>query len=163
MFQVHTSEDVLAETVYHWRKQNPRLEGGAVTARLRNLRATLDEIVSDFPGDAPFCGADQDDYHVHAAALASRADVLLTNNKPRDFSSGQTHYEIITSDQFFCDVARAAADYELHAVIHQQMKYWSKTSRPESRQLDDALLAAGCPQFAGVVQAGMKKIALSER
>lgn len=161
LFQVHTTEDVLAETAYHWRKRSPRMEGGVITKRLAQVRGALDEVVKDFPGDCPFDGTDEGDYHVHAAALASRADVLLTDNKPRDFGTEPTAYEIITADQFFCDVVRAAPAEVFHSIIREQVKYWSRTSRPESVQLNDALHAAGCPQFASIVQVAIKKIAFS--
>lgn len=162
IFQVHTSEDVLAETLYHWRKHSPRMEGGVITMRLSQMRDVLDEIVEDYPGDAPFDGKDEGDYHVHAAALASRADVLLTANKPGDFCTEATAYEIITPDQFFCDVIRATPATVLHSIIRDQMRYWAGTSHPERAQLNDTLLAAGCPQFADAVQGAMKKIALSK-
>lgn len=86
MYQLHVTPDVLAETVRVMRRNNPRLPGGVVTDLLAKVERCVDEVVADFPPDVPFSGADAGDYHVHAAAVASRADLILTFDDPVDIT-----------------------------------------------------------------------------
>src|SRR4051812_14658015 len=70
MFQLHTTEDVLAETIRTLRRLRPDLPGGAVTRLRTAVLGAIDELVEDFDATVPYTGSDPDDRHVHAAALA---------------------------------------------------------------------------------------------
>ncbi|WP_293954136.1 hypothetical protein [uncultured Corynebacterium sp.] len=49
MFQVHTTEDVIAEVISNFRKRTPRRQGCQTKRRSDLIRVSLDEIVPDFP------------------------------------------------------------------------------------------------------------------
>ncbi len=158
MFQLHATNDVFAETIRTLRRNNPRLPGGVVTDRLEKIRECMDEVLRDFSGEGKFSGKDKDDYHVHAAAVASKADLILTNNDPADITQtpDEELYEIINSDEFFMLVT----DSNPHCVVpitQEQFSYWG--SKPGSRPLDEALKRASCPQFAARVRKALQYIA----
>lgn len=158
LFQTHCTEDVFAETVYHLRKNHPRWSGAKTAKAVAAFREVIDEILETFPDDVPFTGTDEGDYHVHAAAVQSRADLLLTNNRVSDFTSTDDEpYEVIEPDGFFVLVWKAAPG-GTRAAVEEQVKHWSK--RPSDVQLHEALHAADCPEFAGVVQRLLREKAL---
>lgn len=78
MFSLLTTEDVLAETLYTWRRRYPDADGSLITNFRSRFENAFDEIVHDFNGQVPYSGVDPHDRHVHAAAVASHADILLT-------------------------------------------------------------------------------------
>ncbi|NLZ57202.1 MAG: PIN domain-containing protein [Corynebacterium sp.] len=149
MFQVHTTEDVIAEVISNFRKRTPRRQGYQTKRRSDLIRASLDEIVPDFPDNLAFSGVDEDDYHVHAAATQCQADFLLTQNKPTDFTSSPHHeaYEIITADDFFVLVVDSNPA-SLKYVTQAQLGYWAGSKKT----LDQALVDASCPHFARRVE-----------
>lgn len=49
MFQVHTTEDVLAETIANMRKRKPGAPGYATSRRLELIRDSLTEVIRDYP------------------------------------------------------------------------------------------------------------------
>lgn len=80
-FHVRWAEDVLAELLYHLRKQNPHWHGDRISG-IRDQIAETFEIgrVTEFQIGDDYGGRDQFDADVHAAAVACQADVLLTAN-----------------------------------------------------------------------------------
>lgn len=159
MFQIHATEDVFAEVASNMRKNHPRLPGHAVRQGVDLMRKNVDEVLDTFPGDLPFTGTDEDDYHIHAAATYCQADLLLTENDPRDITTSENvHYEIIRPDNFFVLVADSAPPKMLYPIIKEQIAYWSK--KPEYSQLDEALRRARCPEFADIVHNLLRTMAL---
>ncbi|OHO52764.1 hypothetical protein HMPREF2635_01500 [Corynebacterium sp. HMSC035E02] len=158
MFVFYTSQDVLAETIRVLRRKFPKAPGKIVNDRVKKVGAVMEEILCDFPGDLPFDGLDQDDYHVHAAAVASRADIVLTDNSQDDIttSSDAQHYEIVSADDFLMLVHDSAPHLVLRCT-KQQLDYWQTQSG--FRGLDHALKRAGCPNFAGAVREALKVLA----
>lgn len=158
MFQLHSTEDVLAETLANMRKKNPTAPGALISRRAALIRKNLDEVISDFPGSLPFSGRDPEDYHVHAAAIWARADIVLTCNDPRDFTAdeGKENYEILHPDAFFLLVSDSNP-LCLAPIIREQISYWSQ--KPTRLQLDAALRSAGCPAFAERVRAALSEMA----
>lgn len=79
MYTVGSTEDVIAEVVYSLRREKPEA-AGSLTSRVHDIIvASLDFRVDDFPsGTSGFPGMDRDDIHVHAAAVADGANILLT-------------------------------------------------------------------------------------
>lgn len=158
MFQIHATEDVFAEVLANMRKKAPRAPGHVTRRRLELLRCNVDEILNSFPGDSPFSGQDEHDYHIHAAALASRADLILTSNSPKDITSDPDSepYEIITPDSFFKLVADSNPKC-IRPIIQKQIAYW--TNKSSELQLDEALIRAGCPVFAEHVRSVLATMA----
>ncbi|WP_408911526.1 PIN domain-containing protein [Corynebacterium gottingense] len=158
MFVFHTSQDVLAEAVRVLRRKCPTAPGKLVNDRVTKVRAVMEEIVRDFPGDIAFDGLDRDDYHVHAAAVASRADIVLTDNSERDITTSPhlQHYEILNADDFLMLVHDSAPHLVLKCT-KQQLDYWQ--TQKNFRGLDKALKQAGCPNFANAVREALKVLA----
>ncbi|HIW90599.1 MAG TPA: PIN domain-containing protein [Candidatus Corynebacterium avicola] len=159
VFQVHSTEDIFAEALKAVRRNRPTASGNLITRRLTMIRACVDEVLDDFPGDLPFSGEDVDDYHVHAAAIGAGADMILTSNDPSDFTStpDSEPYEIIAPDDFFMFVVDMHPSSLLPATL-SQWKFWRK--KPDSKPLYTALEDANCPRFAGKVRTALREIAL---
>lgn len=149
MYSLHSTLDVLAETIRVVRHRHPNA-GGGVTLRLRNkLTENLDELCSDFPPAPDFHGIDVDDQHVHAAAVACHATILLTNNT-KDFGDPDSlPYDLYTADEFFC-LADGSSPWHVREVTHTQNTYWlgERDKGRAAKPLAVALVKAGCPKFA---------------
>lgn len=149
MFQLHTTLDVIAETIRAVRSQHPQADGGVITEIDRKIREVVDELIDDFPGDVEFAGSDEHDRHVNAAATHGKADILVTDN-PSDF--GDTDllpYDIYTADEFLC-LVDDGAPANVRAVTQEQNAYWQtrKNDGRHAKGLVEALIDAGCPDFA---------------
>ncbi|QPZ38151.1 PIN domain-containing protein [Paramicrobacterium chengjingii] len=148
LYTTHTSFDVLVEAVRVRRRLHPKANG-SLTSRFRDtLRENLNEVLEEFPGNVAFDGDDPDDHHVHAASLACRADMMLTDNY-RDFGNPDAlPYEVFSSDDFFL-LVQDSAPQSVHRAVLTQSEYWQRFSN--SKPLDVALRDAGCPLFASRV------------
>lgn len=155
MFQLHTSWDVITEAAARLRDKHPASNGALVTTLIERVQDVLDEIVTAYPGGPVEWIADEGDWHVHHAAVAAQADILLTEDQR--FSSDKTPYEVLTCDEFFLEVA-TAAPHETKEVLQRQAEYWGK--KPQSKQVPEALRLSGCEEFALWAEAELKKIAL---
>lgn len=123
MFQLHSTIDVISDAVSAWREGHPDAAGHATRDLHDKARAFIDEILIDFDATVEFSGSDPNDRHVHAAALASGAAVLLTDNG-RDFGDPDLlPYEIWTADELFCKVDDDAPHIVLD-VTREQNAYW---------------------------------------
>ncbi|WIE74103.1 PIN domain-containing protein [Curtobacterium sp. MCJR17_020] len=152
MFQLHTTEDVLAEALYTLRR-HMRDADGAVTVHIREaILASIDEVLQDFDGSVAYSGSDADDRHVHAAAVGCQADVLLTEDQGFT-EDDRAPYEVYTCDDFFCLVDDAVPD-RVRSVALKQLKYWN--SQPQRKSLKQALIDAGCPDFAVRVEGHLR-------
>lgn len=159
MFQLHATEDVFVEALHATRKRNHRAPGNLLEDRMKKIRACVDEVLPTFPGDLAFTGADKHDYHVHAAAIASGADVILTQNDPADITQtpDDEPYEIYTADDFFVLVVQSNPGCLLPCTAGQ-FEYWGARG---GGQLDDRLTKAGCPQFADQVRRALRQLAMA--
>lgn len=151
-----SSEDLRAEAACALRGRHPFWPSSAIDQAL----ITYEEVtrLTEFQsGGYGFTGSDLDDAHVHAAAVASIADVLLTSNRPSDFSADHASepYRIMTPDAFFASLALSHPDVIARALDGQLM-YYRKIDRPVSG-MADALRRAGCPQFADIVSEKLVK------
>lgn len=156
MFQLHSTEDVFAEVASNMRKNHSRLQGYVVRRRVELMREIVDEVLDTFPSDLPFTGTDEDDYHIHAAATACQADLLLTDNDPQDITTNEeVHYETISPDDF-CSCHQIRTPRMLHPIVKYQIEYWDK--KPDHMQLDKALRNAGCLDFASIVLQTLQKM-----
>lgn len=154
MFQVHATLDILVEAHRAWRRRNHKASGAEATALFERIQRNLDELVGDFDGGIDFEGSDVHDTHVHAAAVASGADLLLTDN-PTDFvDTDLLPYELYRADEFFC-LVDDGAPAAVRRVAMAQITYWQgiAASGVPTKRLDEALVDAGCPDFAKRVTA----------
>ena len=159
MYTMLWTRDIQAETIRVMRRRHPTLAGTTIERRLKMLEDVIDEMVVYPDMDYGFTGADSGDFHVHAAAVAGRANYLLTNNRPEDFTAApaEEHYEIYNSDDFFNLVADSNVQAFMAATEAQFMFY----SRPgvTSRPIHKTLESAGCPLFAQRVKSALAEIA----
>jgi len=146
-FVVHWTEDVLAELLYHLRKEHPDWPGGRITAIRDRMAQTFEAgRVTEFTVDGSYRGRDHGDAHVHAAAVACRADVLVTFNA-HDFTwdENTSPYEVMHPDDFL--VLVDDSNPELVATVTSAMcDYWVR--RFGEADVRQRLLTAGCPAFA---------------
>lgn len=156
-FIVHWSEDILGELVYHLRRKHPDWDGGKIST-IRDRIAGTFEIgrVKDFEIQALDGVVDPHDRHVHGAALACGADILLTFNV-RDFL-GVDQYDVMTPDEFLVLVDDAAPRV-VRSATAEQAAYWGR--RRGEVDLPERLRSAGCPGFAARVLAHLRAAAMS--
>ena len=149
MYTVQSTEDILAEVTYNFRRNNQTIDGGKVARLVSHLRDSVDGLIPESQDDPNYSGTDQNDRHVHAAALAGEGVTVLT------FDGGllrldDDRYEVCTPDDFFC-LADDSYPFVVRAVALKQHKYW-RSRTPKGKSLPDALKLAGCPEFADRVR-----------
>lgn len=154
-FQVFWSEDVVTETIYHLRKDHPGW-GGAQIAAVRQSICRTFEVgrVDDYVIDPSTTQRDVGDAHVHAAAVACDADILLTSNVA-DFAK-DAPYEVMRPDAFF-ELVGASDPAAVRRVVRKQVDYWFR--RRGSCDLPAMLVSAECPRFADQVVAHLQALA----
>lgn len=153
MFQIHTTEDVLAETLSQLRDAHPRWDGGQTTRIRRDLIEVFDEIVEEFDGSVDYQGLDEGDRHVHAAAIGCDAHVLLTcdNGLLSQPNSEELSYEAFHPDDFFV-LVHDSAPLDVRQATLEQLEHHLRTRGVKNTGIVDALIAAGCPKFAEIVR-----------
>lgn len=155
LYYAYASEDVLAEVLYHLRKDHPGWDGTMIHAVRQSIVGSLQPLVHDYRvGDHP--RKDPGDAHVHAAAVAAQADYLVTSNV-RDFAQDDAAlpYEVVGPDEFLCLVSDAAPSV-VRAVTKRQMGYWA--SRRDESKLPEYLERSRCPRFAARVREHQRSI-----
>lgn len=152
MFTVWATEDIIAETVYRYRRRHPTAPGGLITSIHDLISTQLDECIRDYEVDGTFPGEDVNDQHVHAAAVASSAGILLTCDTGFSTLSGAEcdalPYDVFTPDEFFCLISDSHAS-AVHGVTSRQFRYW--LARDGEVDLAQRLVDAQCPGFARAV------------
>jgi hypothetical protein len=149
MYEVCWTEDILAESIYHYRRDNPTVPGGVITTIRDQIANSLEGgRIVDFVIDGSFPGSDPHDQHVHAAAIAADATYMITGDG--DFRSDgidldSLPYEVHSADSFLVLVDDSAPRH-VRAVTRKQEEYWAR--KPRAKSLVDALRDAGCPAFA---------------
>lgn len=159
MFTVYATEDIIAEVLYRLRRDNPNKPGHFIAGIHDRIVANIDDRITDFQIDGSFPGDDPDDAHVHAAAVASGARILLTDDSGftdlPDEAIEQLPYEVHTCDSFFLLVDDVAPTI-VRDVAADQHAYW--TAKPGSTSIVTALKRAGCPAFANRVREHMRAL-----
>ena len=155
MFQIHTTEDVLAETAYRLRRSNPTMAGGVIRDLREKITSSIDELVGDYDATIEYSGDDPNDLHVHAAAIASEAHILLTADQGFD-GSDDDPYEVFTCDDFFILVDDSAS-WMVERVTANQNAYWSQKEGGR-KSLSQALKDSGCPKFALRVEGHLRTL-----
>lgn len=160
MFVLLATEDVLAETMYRLRRQYPQWNGAQIAELRERLVASLDEVVDEYAIRDDFPGQDENDAHVHSAAVASAATMLLTGDRgflDLEDAAGDLPYEVWSADDFFV-LVDDSAPHIVERVTKKQVLYWS-TNNPEGGRLVQKLEESGCPNFAGRINRHMRALA----
>lgn len=144
MFTLHTTEDIVCEVGYRFRRKRPEVDGRLLHALVGSLRTNADSIIDEYPDDPTYSGRDRDDRHVHAAAVSGEIDIVLTDDLGM-LATDDDRYEISTPDDFLVLVDDSMPRV-VQAVAARQARYWH--GRPNPRPLDEALVRAGCTRFA---------------
>ncbi|MCW4355228.1 PIN domain-containing protein [Hoyosella sp. YIM 151337] len=156
LFEVVWTEDIMAEVLYHLRKNNPFLDDeqvGGVRRRLAAVFAT--GLITGYQIDSSTGYPDVYDAHVHCAAVHGRADIIVTGNV-RDFTGmDEQPYEVYSPDDFFVLVDDSAPETVLSALRTQLRYYREKGGR---FSLPEQLRTANAPQFAERVRQHMHRI-----
>lgn len=157
MFVLFSSEDSITEALYHLRRSRPEADGAFTAKRQELFRRSLDDVLDSFSGDVEFPGLDENDHHVHAAAVACQAHYLIADDKGFGKIDPDTlPYEVHTADSFLMLLA-ANAPSAVDSVIIQQIRYFS--DKPNAKALGTALKDAGCPGFADCVRKHIRQLA----
>lgn len=156
LFQIHTTWDVITESGARLRDKHPEADGRLVSRLIEKSQKIFDEILSDYPGGKVSDIEDREDWHVHYAANACRAQILLTEDT--GFTSEDTFYEAYSCDEFFMEI-NTSSPKTVQNVTENQAVYWG---RKNGKSLPTALIEAGCPRFAQEVQAHIRRLALKK-
>lgn len=159
-FEGRWTEDIMAETIRSLRRKYTKLSAGqlaqvrdGIEAAFEGGRVTQYEIDPDFPGNDEF------DAHLHSAAVACRATIVLTRNGrdllPPSLDPDELPYEIHTPDEFFMLVDQCAPEI-VREVTARQLKYFMR--RHEEVDLPDRLRRAEAPRFAARVAEHLQTI-----
>ncbi|WP_418907087.1 PIN domain-containing protein [Glutamicibacter endophyticus] len=146
LFQIHTTWDIITEAGSRLRDKYPEASGTLVAELVDKCQLLFDEILVNYPGGKVPEMTDREDWHVHHAATASRANVLLTEDT--GFLSEDTFYEVFNCDEFFVEINSSAPSY-VRNVTEKQAVYWAARN---GKSLPDALRDSNCPMFADAVQ-----------
>lgn len=161
MFTIAATEDILAEALYHLRRRYPKADGGMIASLHDRLVENIDQRVEQYAIDDSYLGSDPNDAHVHAAAVACRADIVLTCDRGfaelRPDQLDQLPYEVQHPDDFFILVDDSSPDI-VERVVIKQATYHCK--REGEANLPEHLSAAGCPKFAVRVRAHLAHLAV---
>ena len=148
-FEVKWTEDIMAEVLYHLRKDHPTFSD-------YQIGGVRDKIVRTYPAgritgyeiDAVLQYPDIFDAHVHAAAIHGEVDFVLTIDRGfaelGDLLDGLP-YELHSPNSFFC-LLDDSSPLSIQRVTQQQLDYWAAKAKPFNlcKQLGDA----GAPLFA---------------
>ncbi|WP_239018436.1 PIN domain-containing protein [Propionibacterium ruminifibrarum] len=150
-FMVYWTEDVYAETAYHLRRKHPEWDGKNVAKFREKFEVVFPAgRLDDFDGRPDnVVLADENDQHIHAAAVACRADYVVTSDKGfHAVNRDELPYEVYTPDEFFTLVDESMPSV-VRAAALLQFRYWEgNTDEPD---IAAHLRKAGCPEFASRV------------
>ncbi|WP_084485513.1 hypothetical protein [Nocardia beijingensis] len=148
MFQVFWTEDIMAETLYWRRRNNPFLSEDQIGGIRRRVAATFgdDSVITGYKIDDTVVYPDVFDAHVHGAAIHGDIDVVLTAN-PADFDMDRFDdlpYEVYSADAFF-QLIDDSQPQLVRRVMEEQLAYWVPR---KGKALPEALRDADVPIFA---------------
>lgn len=136
IYAVHTTSDIIAETIAKIRDKNLLIAGQSIAAIETTVRDSVTSVFSDYapePQDLIYDWiSDNGDYHVHAAATQGGIDYLVTQDRgffdlPEEVQMSLS-YEIHSADSFFCLVDDSAPTH-VEMVTLQQLSYWAGKQR----------------------------------
>lgn len=140
----------MSETIYKVRRKYPSLSGGQLTQIRRGIEEAFEGgKIENYEIDPNFLGSDQFDAHLHSAAVARGATIILTSNRedllPENRNADELPYEIYTPDEFFILLDDSASEI-VREVISKQLEYFMK--KHQEVDLPGRLREAMAPQFA---------------
>lgn len=154
--ELRVSQGILDEWGNHQRNKYPTVHDSVLeTIRQQIIRVCggVEEIIHGFPIEIIPDYPDEEDLHVHAAAVAGNVKVLITNDKKLiDFSrspqGASLAYETMTADKFLMELVDFLPDalwgeLYLSELDYQREKYGVEVD------ISAALRNAGAPLFAG--------------
>ena len=149
MFRTCWTEDILAETVHHIRRNNPLLDGGAVTVVRDRMVAAMSERIEAFVVKEFAPLTDEHDLHVHAAAVDGQVSMVLTNDKGfldlPDAVTDMLPYEVIDADSLFVLIDDSSPE----TVRRVTARVWGHLRKKDpAADVAQLLVQAGCPRFA---------------
>lgn len=155
LFEVYWSEDVLAELLFHLRKKHPDWSGERITGIRDRLADTFSMGRVIGFDTSSYTGPDPHDAHVHAAAVACGATILLTwDTTGFGPDRDELPYEVLTPDEFLVLLDDAAP--QLVASVTREMRdYW--IARTGEADLPRALERERCPEFARRVRLHLQR------
>lgn len=160
-FKTYWTEDIVAETIYHLRRDHPKWDGGEIANVRRKITGSVEGgCVEDFVVDGSSPWTDRNDQHVHAAALACSAGYVLTADKGftnPDVDLDALDYEVYRPDAFF-ELVDDSAPAVVRGVIAKQVAYAIR--RRGTADLCSRLRHAGCPGFAERVREHLQSMDL---
>lgn len=162
LFELYSSEDVVVEAAHAVRKQCKTMSGAVMLHVIEMMKECV-ELVEDYDCEhptPPYLGADEDDRHVHAAAVASGCEYLLTDDDdmyPDQEIRDGLPYCVIGSDDFFC-MAAESSPMIFGEATQGQINYWQHRS-DEPDKLSKKLREAKCPKFAYLVERVIMRLA----
>lgn len=159
VFDLKWTEDIVVEVLYNIRETRPDISGGYIAKIREHIENIMpDGKVTQYQVPGTYQGKDQSDAHVHAAAEACRADILLTENV-KDFRlsglESALPYEVQTADEFFTLVDNSSPS-TVREVTLDQVKYFYKKHR--EFDLCAPLTVAGAPSFANRVRGHLQDL-----
>ncbi|AUH70061.1 MULTISPECIES: PIN domain-containing protein [Gordonia] len=164
LFHLRWTEDVLAELVYHLRKNHPHYSDHQVGGvRQRIIKVAVHGRIEGYEVDSAFEYTDEYDAHLHAAAEHGRIQYVVTNDRGfhrfAEANDERLGYEVYTPDDFLMLVHRDAIATVREALL-DQITYHCRLGRPFN--LADRLEAAQAPTFAAAIRAMMQAPAVAE-
>lgn len=155
-FVVYWTEDVLAELAYHLRREHADWPGRRITSIRDRMAGTFEAgRVDDFVIDDSYAGPDPHDAHVHAAAVACGADVLVTCNiDDFEWDENTSPYEVMHPDDFLVLVDDSIPGLVADA-LGSMCAYW--VDRSGEADLPARLDGANCPAFADRVRLHLRQ------
>ncbi|PLW02554.1 hypothetical protein AY498_06655 [Corynebacterium ulcerans] len=154
------TEDILAEAIYHKRREYPKTSSHQIEAiRDRLMTVMAENRITGFAIDESVSYSDTFDAHVHSAAIHGRIQIIVTQDY-KDFAglysnSDDCPYEVFTPDEFLLLVAESVPE-AIDVVIEQQFSYYMQKSH--SFNLAQKLISAGCPHFAEYVRTRLQAL-----
>ncbi|WP_349425700.1 hypothetical protein [Microbacterium sp. LWS13-1.2] len=153
-FQLHSSAAVVADAVRIWRDRDPAARGASARRPRELLVATLDELAEDADVDVDI-DALPDGSTAHDAAVMSGAHILLSSRARETPDADLLPFELVTPDEFLCLVDDLAGAAVRNVALELARRDGAET-RGSVDRLARALIAAGCPAFAGRVRAHLR-------
>ncbi|WP_278260991.1 PIN domain-containing protein [Nocardia sp. AG03] len=158
LFHLRWTEDILAELVYHLRKNHPHFSDPQIGGvRDRIIAVAEHGRIRGYEIDRRLTYTDKYDAHLHAAAEHGRVEYVITADRRfHDFAVAADDllgYEVYTPDDFLMLVHRDSIA-TVREVLLAQIEYQGRGGR--NFNLVASLAAAGAPEFAAAIREMMQ-------
>ncbi|MEX5265797.1 PIN domain-containing protein [Kocuria sp. CPCC 205231] len=150
IFRARYTEDILSTVLTSLRCEHPDWSGQKILDIRRLIERVLEGgLVEEYDIDPAFPGHNVSDAHIHSAAVACGAHIILTDIGqdllPPEIDPNTLPYEVWTPDEFLVLIDDSAPDL-VHEVTAQQLTHCLKES--QEADLAGDLRRAGAPNFA---------------